>query len=127
MELVKTSGEFGASYIVISSHKLTFACLTYSVHGGCTVAPGKSLKRKIFVEKLSVPVSLVTEYKEKVLVAQSCPTLCNPMDCFPPGSSVHGVLQARILEWAAIPFLRGSSRPRDRTQFSCTAGRFFTI
>ena len=47
--------------------------------------------------------------KVKVLVAQSCPTLCDPMDCSPPGSSVHGILQARILEWVAIPFSRGSS------------------
>ena len=44
----------------------------------------------------------------KVLVAQSCPTLCDPMDCDPPGSSVHGILQARILEWLAVPFSRGS-------------------
>ena len=45
----------------------------------------------------------------KVLVAQLCLTLCNPMDCSPPGLSVHGILQARILEWVAIPFSRGSS------------------
>ena len=51
--------------------------------------------------------------KVKVLVSQSCPTLCNPMDCSPPGSSVHGLLQARILEWIAIHFSRGSSQPRD--------------
>ena len=44
---------------------------------------------------------------------QSCPTLCNPMDCSPPGSSVHRILQARILEWVALPFSRGSSLPRD--------------
>ena len=50
-----------------------------------------------------------------VLVAESCPTLCDPMDCGPSGSSVHGILQARILEWVAIPFSRGSSKPRDRT------------
>ena len=48
-----------------------------------------------------------------MIVAQSCLTLCNPMDCSPPGSSVHGILQARILEWAAISFSRGSSWPRD--------------
>ena len=47
------------------------------------------------------------------LVAQSCLALCDPMDCSSPGSSVHGILQARILEWAAIPFSRGSSWPRD--------------
>ena len=62
-----------------------------------------------------------------VLVIQWYPTLCNPMDCSPPGSSVHGILLARILEWVAISFSRGSSRPRDRTQVSCIVGRFFTI
>ena len=51
-------------------------------------------------------------------VAQSCPTLCNPMDCSLPGSSVHGIFQARVLEWGAISFSRGSSRTRDRTQVS---------
>ena len=60
-----------------------------------------------------------------VLVTQSCLTLCNPMS--PPGSSVHGIFQARILEWVAISFFRGSSQPRDWTQVSRIAGRFFTI
>ena len=50
---------------------------------------------------------------------QSCPTLCNPMDCSPPGSSVHGILQASILEGIAISSSRGSSQPRDRTWVSC--------
>ena len=54
-----------------------------------------------------------------VLVAQSCPTFCNPMDCSPPGSSVPGILQARILEWVAISSSRGSSWRTDRTQVSC--------
>ena len=58
---------------------------------------------------------------------QSCLTLCNPIDCSPPGSSVDGILQARILEWVGIPFSGGSSQPRDPTQVSCFAGRFFTI
>ena len=49
----------------------------------------------------------------QLLLSQSCPTLCNPMDYSPPGSSVHGVLQARILEWVAMPSSRGSSQPRD--------------
>ena len=53
------------------------------------------------------------------LVAKSCPTLCNPMDYSPPGSSVHGIFQARILEWVAISFSRGSSWPRDQTCVSC--------
>ena len=60
-------------------------------------------------------------------VAQLCPTLCNPVDCSPPGSSVHGILQARILEWVAISFSRGSSQPRDRTQVSRIAGRHFIL
>ena len=50
-----------------------------------------------------------------------------PMDCSPPGSSVHGISQTRILEWVAIPFSRGSSQPRDWTWISCMAGRFFTV
>ena len=60
------------------------------------------------------------------LVAQLCLTLCNRKDYSLPGSSVHGILQARILEWVAFTFSRGSSQPRDRTQVSHTGGRFFT-
>ena len=63
----------------------------------------------------------------KVLVAQLCLTLCNPMDYSLPATSVHEVLQSEILEWGAIPFSRGSSQPRDWTQVSCIEGRFFTI
>ena len=62
-----------------------------------------------------------------VKIAQSCPTLCDPVDCSLPGSSVHGILQARILEWVAISFSRGSSRPGDQTRVSRIAGRRFTI
>ena len=51
---------------------------------------------------------------------------CDPMDCSLPGSSVHGILQARILEWVAISFSRGSSRPKNQTWVSCIAGRYFT-
>ena len=60
-------------------------------------------------------------------VAQSCPTLCDPVDCSLPGSPVHGILQASILEWVAISFSRGFSRPRDWTQISCIAGRCFNL
>ena len=59
--------------------------------------------------------------KVKVKVTQFCPTLCDPMDYI-----FHGILQARILEWVAFPFSRGSSQPRDQTQVSCIAGEFFT-
>ena len=58
---------------------------------------------------------------------QSCPTLCNPVDCSPPGSSLRVILQARVLEWVAISFSRGSSWPRDGTWVSRIAGRFFTV
>ena len=65
--------------------------------------------------------------KVQVLAGQSCLTLCDPMDCSPPGFSVHGILQVRILEWVNIPFSRGSSGPRDQTRVSCIASRFFTV
>ena len=58
-------------------------------------------------------------------VAQSCPTLCDPMDCSLLGSSIHGIFQARILEWVAISFSSGSSRPRDQTRVSFIVGRCF--
>ena len=65
--------------------------------------------------------------KVKMLITQPCLTLCNPVDCSPPGSSVHVILQARILEWVAITFSRGSFWSRNQGQVSCTAGRFFTV
>ena len=58
---------------------------------------------------------------------QLCPTLSNPMDCSLSGSSVHGIFQARVLEWVAISFSRGSSWPRNRIQVSCIAGRCLTV
>ena len=67
------------------------------------------------------------ESEVKMLMTQLCPTLCDPMDCSPPGCSVHGILQARILEWVAMPSLRGPSWPRNWTWVSCFTGRFFTI
>ena len=60
-------------------------------------------------------------------VAQSWPTLYDPVDCSLPGFSVHGILQARILEWVAISFSRGSSQPRDGTQVSHIGGRRFNL
>ena len=65
--------------------------------------------------------------KVKVKVIQSCLTLFDPVDCNPPGSPVHGILQARILEWVVIPFSRESSQPRDWTQVFHIAGIFLTI
>ena len=65
--------------------------------------------------------------KVKVLVTQSCPTLCNPMDCSLPASSLRGIFQARTLEWVAIPFSRESSWPRDQAQVACIASSFFAV
>ena len=74
--------------------------------------------------------TFLTTYKSekaKVLVTQSCPTLSDLMDCSPPGSSVHGISQARILEWVAISFCMGSSWPRNGTRVSCIASSLLTI
>ena len=83
---------------------------------------------EIVAEKGSILCTFLTlQVKMCVLAVQSCPTLCNPVDCSPLVSSVLEILQVRILEWVTIPFSRGSSQPRDRTQVSYIAGRFFTI
>ena len=71
--------------------------------------------------------SYLCPYVYLVFLTRSCPTLCEPKDCSPQGSSVHGILQARILEWVVIPFSRGSSEPWDPIWVSWIAGRFFTI
>ena len=69
----------------------------------------------------------VLESESEREVTQSCPTLCDLIDCSLPSSSVHGILQARVLEWVAISFSRGSSQPRDRTWVSCIGGRHFNL
>ena len=88
------------------------------------VALRSSLKRRSCLreQKPNHPTT-----SEVCSAAQSCPTLCDSVDCSPPGPSVHGILQARILEWAAMPSSRGSSPPREQTQVSSIAGGFFTI
>ena len=91
------------------------------------------LQQKLFLKKIyiyiyvCVCVCVCVCSKWCVLAAQSCPSLCVPMDCNPPGYSVHGILQARILERVVIPFSRGSSQPRDQTWVSCIIGGFFTV
>ena len=89
---------------------------------GCTLdswqwpLQGVKLNREEDVVRASVHAKLL----------QSCLTLCDPMDCSPPSSSVHGILQARLLEWVAMPSSRGSSRPRGWTHVSYITGEFFT-
>ena len=67
----------------------------------------------------------MTMMMKAIVCAQSCLTLRDPMDCSPPGPFVHGISWARILEWVAISFSRGSSQPMAQTYFSCLAGGFF--
>ena len=82
--------------------------------------------KRLLISWLQSPSAVIlSEWVSEV--AQSCPTLCNPMDCSPPGSLVHGIFQAWILEWVAISFSRGSSQPRDRTQVSHVVGTRFTV
>ena len=90
-----------------------FIFLGYKIpaDGDCT----HEIKRCLLLGRKAL-TNLEVKWSE---VAQSCPTLCDPMDCSLPGSSVHGILQARILEWIAISFSRGSSWPRDQTLVSC--------
>ena len=90
-----------------------------------TLTSVQTLSKLLYLSHSQKPLARIVKVL-KVLVAQSCLTLCNPMDWSPPGS-VHGILQARILEWIAIPFTRGSFPSRDQTQALCTGGRFFTI
>ena len=84
------------------------------------------LQLTLFYDRLKIKKQC-NVWKVKVLVTQLCPILFDPLDCSPPGSFVYGILQARILQWVAYPFSRGSSQPRDQTWVSCIAGRFFTI
>ena len=76
-------------------------------------------REKTFLKKVSSV--------KNVLVTQLCPSLFDPMDYSLPGSSIHGILQARILEWVAISFPRGFPQPKDRTLVSFIGGRFFTM
>ena len=88
-----------------------------------------SLIMNIWVSFFFLSIAFVSHiiFDMVVLFAQSCLTLCNPIDCSLQGPSVHRILQARILEWVAISFSRESSWPRDWIWVSCIAGRFFTI
>ena len=87
-----------------------------------TQRPDKTEEKGTRLKHLDSPDSCVLAKS-----LQSCPALCDPMDCSPPGSSVHGISQGRIPEWVAISFSRGSPRPRDRTRTSCLASGFFTV
>ena len=92
---------------------------------GYQAPPSLGFSRQEYWSGVPSP-SLIVEVKWSE-VAQLCLTLCNPMDCSLPGSSVHGIFQARILEWGAISFSRVTSQPRAQTQVSLIVGRRFTV
>ena len=79
------------------------------------------------ISPLILMITIIHTLKVKVMSLSHVQLFCDPMDCSLPGSSVHGIFQARVLEWLVISFSRGSSQPRDRTLLSCIAGRCFTI
>ena len=93
----------------------------FSLHTESELCILKLLKRT------RMTVSIVTWKKWKYQLLSHVWLFSDPIACSPPGSSVCGISQARILKWVAIPFFRGSSRPRDQTWVSCIAGRFFTV
>ena len=72
-------------------------------------------------------LSLTISQRVWMTAIQLCPTFSDPMDCSLPDSSVHGIVQTRILKWTSISFYRGSSWPRGQTQVSCIAGRFYYL
>ena len=107
-----------ALWCPLSAYCLIWVSLTLDVGYLFTVAPAKR-------SRCSLPPTWGSSSRPAdnyLKATPSCPTLCDPMDISPPGSSIHGVLQAKILEW--IPFSGGSSQPRDRTWVYCIAGRF---
>ena len=127
---------FELSFRIAISRPVTSRTLQYSTYRGKGVwqliLVPTNLKRRCtatnnghFPETGS-SVFFPSFYSSFCSVVKSCPTLCDPMDCSPPGSSVHGIFQARVLEWVAISSSRGSSRPRDWTHVSCTVGGSFT-
>ena len=106
----------------------------------CSPLPGKTIELffstspKTLVYEIWYGTSVQTSWAQHqvqdflyVLVPRSCPTLCDLMDCSPPDSSIHGIFQARILEWGAISFSRGSPRPRDWIHLSRIAGRLVKV
>ena len=128
----------GRSPGVGNGNLLQYSCLESSMDRGTWQATVHGVTKSwTWLKWLSthIRVHQETETRAGILVvkvgksevAQSCLTLCNPMGCSIPGSTIHGIFQARVLEWVAISFSRRSSRPRDWTWISRIAGRCFTV
>ena len=99
----------------------TWICVHMSSHVSLRIWHTLSSTRILYKWLCFCVLHCIALYTVKMKVAQLCLTLCDTMDY-----TLHGILQARILEWVAFPFSRGSSQPRDRTQVSLIVGRFFT-
>ena len=103
------------------------ACFTmYPLFGHCKFLKNFQIIKLLYTPSLCLLCFLILNALY-MLVTQSCPSLCDPMNYSLPRSSVHGLLQARILEWIAIPFSRGSSQKRDLIWVSHIASKFFTV
>ena len=111
---IHTSSGFPSQYLLVQ-------CEVWSFH------PQNHLEGKLLFKVCLFLIISKLKKKKKVKVAQSRLTLCDPIDCSLPGSSVHGILLARVLEWVAISSSRASCWPRAWTWDSCIAGKFFTI
>ena len=98
-----------------------------AVQGTLSVFSSINSCSAFFMVHLSHLYMTIGKTKVNILVAQSCPTLCYPMGCSLPGSTVHADLQARILKWVVISFSRGSFQLMDQTWVFCIAGKFFTV
>ena len=105
-----------------NGNPLQYSCLENPMDRG----PWWAIVHRVRESQTQLSTHTQLYYAYVCLVTQSCPTLSDPMDCSPARSSVHGILQARVLEWVAISS-KGSSQPRDWTWVSSIAGRFFTF
>ena len=119
-------------YSYASDNIVTAQAIYEGLWMSCVSQSTGQIQCKVFDSLLNLnseclPHSPVVNQGGIMLIVQSCPTLCNPTDCSPLGSSVHGLLQARILDCVAISSFRGSSLPRDRARVSFIARRFLSV
>ena len=131
VELLSHAWLFATPWTIGRQAPLSMGCSRQECQSGLPCRPPGDLSHTV-AEPMSPSLagdSLPLSYLTACLPAkslESCPTLCDPVGCSRPGSSVRGILQGRTVKSVAYPFSRGSSQPRDRTQVSCTAGVFLT-
>ena len=129
----ETTRNFNIDWVFDDIKKLLIVELENESHQSCLVLCNPMdytvhvTSQTAILEWAAVSYSSLFLLMRESEVTQSCPTLCDPMDYSLPGFSVHGIFQARVLEWVAIAFSRGSSQPRDQTQVSRFGGRHVTI